>query len=160
MGRRISGGASWARTDPSTYSMRECTIDWGCRITSTCFASMSNSHRASITSSPLFISVAESIVIFFPMLQTGWFKASRGGGGPRPSLRALPQRSPRGGQDNPLQRPPPAPLETLEDRGVLAVHRQELHPSGRGLSRQQGPGHYEGLLGGDRHVLAGPDRRH
>ena len=34
-------------------------------------AATSNSQRASITSSPLFISVAESIVIFGPIRQVG-----------------------------------------------------------------------------------------
>ena len=39
-----------------------------------CF--QSNSHLASITSSPLFISEAESIVIFAPITQLGCFNAS------------------------------------------------------------------------------------
>src|SRR3990170_1233108 len=39
---------------------------------------MSKSHLASITSKPLFISVAESMVTFFPIFHLGWFKASLG----------------------------------------------------------------------------------
>ncbi len=38
-------------------------------------AGMSNSQRASITSSPLFIRVAESMVILGPMDQVGWVRA-------------------------------------------------------------------------------------
>ena len=41
-------------------------------------ASIPNSHLASITSSPLFISVAESMVIFLPIFQLGCFSAWEG----------------------------------------------------------------------------------
>ena len=37
---------------------------------------MSNRNLASITSNPLFIRVDESIVILFPIIQLGCFKAS------------------------------------------------------------------------------------
>jgi hypothetical protein len=47
-------------------------------ITSICSGSRSNSHLASITSSPLFISDAESIVTFVPIFQLGWLRASLG----------------------------------------------------------------------------------
>ena len=49
-----------------------------CGCTSTCIfsASTPNNHLASITSNPLFIIVAESIVIFAPMSHVGWRKAS------------------------------------------------------------------------------------
>ena len=40
---------------------------WGCTTTSICSGVKSKSHFASITSNPLFISVAESIVIFAPI---------------------------------------------------------------------------------------------
>ena len=56
------------------------TIEWiiDCRwtITSICAGARLNSHRASITSRPLFIKVAESIVILAPISQQGCFKAS------------------------------------------------------------------------------------
>ena len=62
---------SCAITDPSTSSTIEWTIDCGWTSTSMRSAVTSNSHRASITSSPLFISVAESMVIFGPMRHVG-----------------------------------------------------------------------------------------
>ena len=47
-------------------------------MTSTRSTGRPNSHWASITSSPLLTSVAESMVIFFPMDQVGWRRASSG----------------------------------------------------------------------------------
>ena len=44
--------------------------------TSTWSAVTENSQPASMTSSPLFTSVAESIVIFLPIFQFGFFRAS------------------------------------------------------------------------------------
>ena len=41
-------------------------------------ASTPNSQCASMTSSPLFINVAESIVIFRPICQVGWRSAASG----------------------------------------------------------------------------------
>ncbi len=67
---------SWAMTDPSRNSTIECTTDCGWITTSICDAGTPNSQWASITSSPLFISVAESIVIFRPMRQVGCCSAS------------------------------------------------------------------------------------
>ena len=69
---------SCAMIDPSTISTIEWTIDCGCTKTSMRSGATSNSHRASITSSPLFISVAESIVIFGPIVQVGCRSASSG----------------------------------------------------------------------------------
>ena len=57
--------------DPSVSSTIECTTDCGCTTTSIWSARTPNSQCASITSRPLFISVAESIVIFRPIRQVG-----------------------------------------------------------------------------------------
>ena len=62
--------------EPSINSTIECTIDCGCTTTAICDAGAPNSQCASITSSPLFISVAESIVIFGPICQVGCLSAS------------------------------------------------------------------------------------
>ena len=74
----MSGTPIWQITDPSTIS----TIEWmrlcGCSTTSMRSGGRSNSQRASITSSPLFISVALSMLIFFPISQTGCFRACSG----------------------------------------------------------------------------------
>jgi hypothetical protein len=78
MGRRMSVTPSCASTVPSTNSTMECTTDCGWMSTSTRSALTPNSQRASMTSRPLFMRVAESMVILRPMLQVGWFKASWG----------------------------------------------------------------------------------
>ena len=48
----------------------------GCTNTSICEAFTPNSHLASMTSKPLFIIVAESMVILAPISQVGWRSAS------------------------------------------------------------------------------------
>ena len=67
----MSGGLSWAITEPSLYSTIEWTIDCGWIITAIWSARKSNSQRASMISRALFISVAESTVIFGPIAQVG-----------------------------------------------------------------------------------------
>src|SRR6266550_219255 len=64
-----------ASTDPSTNSTIECTMLCGWITTSTCPIPTPNNQCASIISSPLLNSVAESIVIFGPMFQVGCFRA-------------------------------------------------------------------------------------
>ena len=76
MGSRMSGNPSCAFTDPSTNSTMEWMIDCGWTTTWIFSGGIPNSQYASITSSPLFISVAESIVILFPILQVGCRNAS------------------------------------------------------------------------------------
>jgi len=76
IGTRMSGTPSCASTEPSQSSMSECTTDCGCTTTSMRSGGVSKSQRASITSRPLFISVAESIVIFGPIDQFGCASAS------------------------------------------------------------------------------------
>ena len=72
----MSGTPNWAFTAPSANWTALCTIDWG--WTSTCILSASTpkSHFASITSNPLFIIEAESMVIFAPISHVGWRSAS------------------------------------------------------------------------------------
>ncbi len=67
---------SCAIIEPSTISTIEWTTDCGWTTTSMRLGGTSNSQRASMTSSPLFISVAESMVIFGPIFQVGWRSAS------------------------------------------------------------------------------------
>ena len=72
IGRRMSATPSWAMIEPSTNSTIECTIDL--RVDHDVDAGRPetpNSQCASITSSPLFISVAESMVILRPIRQVG-----------------------------------------------------------------------------------------
>ena len=61
----------------------------------------SNSQCASMTSSPLFISVAESMVIFGPIRHVGWRSASSGVTSCEPRGGQLAERPARCGQDQP-----------------------------------------------------------
>jgi hypothetical protein len=56
---------------PSTYSIIAWTEDCGWTTTVTSRGANPNSQQASITSKPLFMSVAESMVIRGPILQVG-----------------------------------------------------------------------------------------
>src|SRR5437763_1146617 len=60
---------------PSTNSTKEWMVDWGCTITETCSGGKLNKRQASMTSNPLFIRVAESMVMRLPIFQVGWFSA-------------------------------------------------------------------------------------
>ena len=71
IGRRMSGTPSCAFTAPSANCTALCTMLCGCTSTCILSASTPNSHLASITSKPLFIIVALSMVIFAPMSQVG-----------------------------------------------------------------------------------------
>ena len=75
MGSRMSGTPSCAFTEPSS----NCTIEWmtdcGCTSTSIFSNGMLNSHLASMTSNPLFIRLALSMVTFGPILQLGCLRA-------------------------------------------------------------------------------------
>ena len=86
---------------------------------------MSNSQCASMTSRPLFISVAESMVIFGPMRQVGWRSASsgvtsreRGAAGSRGTVR--PTRSGSAGGSRAARA-----VQALVDGVVLAVDGQD-----------------------------------
>ena len=87
---------------------------------------MPNSQCASISSRPLFASVAESTVIFRPIDQVGCARASVD----RDVRRARPATRPRNGPPDAVRtsdcdRVGSTSLEALEERRVLAVDRQE-----------------------------------
>src|SRR5207245_322993 len=71
----MSGRPSWAITERSAYSPSEWMMLSRWTTTSIFEAGMSNSHRASTTSRPLFIRVAESMVILSPIFQFGCLRA-------------------------------------------------------------------------------------
>ncbi len=71
MGIRMSGTPICAITLPSLNSTIEWTTDWGWITTSIREGGRPNSHVASITSSPLFMRVAESTEIFAPIRHVG-----------------------------------------------------------------------------------------
>ena len=86
MGSRMSGGDACAIVEPSTNSTIECTTDWGCTTTWMSCAGTPKSRCASISSSPLFMSVAELIVTTGPIDQVGCASASCGVAGLSSSL--------------------------------------------------------------------------
>ena len=88
----MSGWDSWAIVVPSNSSTIEWTIDCGWTTTSIRSYATPNSSWASITSSPLFISVDESIVILRPIRQVGWASASS-----TPTTRSSSRDRPRNG---------------------------------------------------------------
>ena len=67
----MSATPKFAIICPSINSTIECTKPSGWMSTSICSGSRSNNHFASIISSPLFMSVAESTDIFLPMDHMG-----------------------------------------------------------------------------------------
>jgi len=75
MGVRMSGWPSWASTEPSTYCTMEWITLWGWTTMRIRSGVVRNSRQASMSSSPLFIMVAESTEILRPMLQLGWAQA-------------------------------------------------------------------------------------
>ena len=120
----------------------------------------SNSQRASITSSALFMSVAESMVIFGPIVQVGCLRAFSGEH-PQSSADQLPRNGPplavrHHTCDIPL---PDGPL-TLEDRGMLAVHGQQRRPGfGRTAGITSAPATTSVSLFASAKVSAALDRR-
>src|SRR5215212_116572 len=78
MGSLMSGSAACSTTEPSSKRAPPCTTDWRCTTTLTSSNGTPNRWCASITSSPLFIIVAESMVIFLPIRHVGCLSASSG----------------------------------------------------------------------------------
>ena len=74
----MSGVPSCAMMLPSSYSTIEWITLWGWTSTWILEGSVSKSHRASMTSSPLLTRVEESIVILGPIAQVGCLRASAG----------------------------------------------------------------------------------
>ena len=71
----MSGRPMCASRAPSRKRTSEWTIEDGCTTTSIASYGSPNSQCASISSRPLFASVAESTVIFGPIRQVGWASA-------------------------------------------------------------------------------------
>ena len=74
----MSGGLAWMIVAPSANSTIECTIDCGWTTTSIWSSPKPNSRCASITSRPLFTSVAELVVTSGPMRHVGCASACSG----------------------------------------------------------------------------------
>src|ERR1700753_3830403 len=108
-------------------------IDWRCTTMSIRSYAVPNRWWASITSRPLFISVAESIVILPPIAQVGCASACSIVTS-RSSSITRPRNGPaRRGHQQPLDRPHRLPGEQLMDRRMLGVDRDDR---GAGRLRQ------------------------
>ena len=114
----MSGSPSWAITDRSLYYQRmddalavDQHFDLRLRI--------SKSHRGFDDLQPLFIKVAESMVILAPIFQFGCCKA-RSGPTSWVAAREVPERPARGGRDH-VSRLPGDGVHRLKDGAVLTV---------------------------------------
>ena len=147
-----------AMIDPSFSSTIECTIDCGCTSTSICDEGTPNSQCASITSRPLFISVAESIVIFGPICHVGCFSASAA-----VTFASAASDRPRNGPPDAVRisrrsSPAAAAVQALMDGVVLAVDGQHRHAFAARRIHHDAAGHDQHFLVGERDRLAGLDR--
>ena len=130
----MSGVPSCASTEWS----RQTTIEWmmlcGWITTSIRSGARSNSQRASITSSALFIIVAESTEILRPMTQFGCAQASSGVTSRERRRVAAAERPARRGEDDVVDALGPGRAvlgQALEDRRMLAVDRQQRRAAAR-----------------------------
>ena len=145
-GRACPGSPTCASSAPSRKRTSEWTIEDGCTTTSIASYGTPKSQCASISSSPLFASVAESIVIFGPIRQVGMGERLLRGHVRELVARAAAERPAGRGEDEACDASPVTSLEALVERRVLAVDRQEqASPT---LLRGEGE-----LAGGDEALL-------
>ena len=112
-----------------------------------------------MTSRPLFISVAESIVILRPICHVGCCSACSGVTRSSCVAREVAKRSARRGENQPPDLAPVTAVQALVDGVVLAVDRENRHAAAaRGL-RHQRARHDQHFLVGERDRLARFDRR-
>ena len=156
----MSATPSWAITEPSTYSTIECTIDCGCTTTCTCSGARSNSQRASMTSSPLFIRVAESIVILAPIFQVGMLERVLHRDARRASAGRLAERPAGGGeQDRGARRPRLWPTRHWKIALCSESTGSSAHAARAGGRGHQAARHHQRLLVGERHRACPPRSR-
>ena len=164
--RRSARACRGGRGGPAARRRRSRTSAWtiDCGWTTTSIRSGGRPNRqwASITSSPLFISVAESTVILAPIRQVGMRQRLLGRDARQLGRRARPRNGPPEAVSDQRARPrrAPSPAQALEERRVLAVDRQRAPPPlrGRGVEHQRAAGD-QALLVGQRDVDAAPRAR-
>ena len=155
----MSGRPRCASRAPSRRRTSPCTIDCGCTTTSMRSYGTSNSQCASMTSRPLFMSVAESIVMRAPIVQVGMPQGLLGRDVGELGRGAAAERTAARGHDQGLDRLGLLAREQLVQRGVLGVDRQQLRAAARqGLAHERAAGD-EALLVGERDVDARLQRR-
>ena len=155
----MSGLPRCAIAAPSRKRTSPCTIEGGWITTSIRSYGRPKRKCASITSRPLFASVAESIVIFGPIDQVGCASASSGVDVRELVARPSAERAAARRQHEALGL---AELGALEERRVLAVDRDQLAPAARARLERELAGGDEALLVRERErdaVLERPHRR-
>ena len=163
IGVRMSGLPSCAITEPSTYSTIEWTTLCGWITTSICSGRASNSQCASITSSPLFIMVAESTEILRPITQLGCAQACSGVTCGRRSSGVARNGPPEAVSR--MRRTPARCRSPSKPRGrhwKIALCSLSIGSSVAPLLahrvHEQRPGHHQRFLVGEQHALAGARR--
>src|ERR1700761_6770540 len=129
---RMSGEPRCASVEPSQSWTRLWMIDCGCTTTSISWYGVPKRWCASITSRPLFIRVAESIVILPPIDQVGGRLAAERAAGRR--------------HDQLRDRARALARHQLVDRRVLGVDRQDARPGRLRQVADQLPAHDPRLL--------------
>ena len=140
--------------EPSSSSTIEWTTDCGWTTTSIWSGRQPNSQCASITSSPLFISVAESMVIFGPIFQVGCRSASSAVTASSDSRASERNGPPDAVRIEPRDFRCRAAVQTLVNGIVLAVHRQHRHAAAAGRIHDDRAGHDQHFLVRERDGLA------
>ena len=113
-----------------------------------------------MSSRPLFISVAESMVIFGPIDQLGCVSASAGVAAAISSVRPVAERPARAGEDDALDVVDAPALEQLEDRVVLGIDRQDRRRrAARAAAMNSVAGGDQAFLVGERDARAGARSR-
>ena len=137
---------------PSQRLTSAWTSDCGCTTTSIRSYGRPNSQCASITSRPLFISVAESIVIFPPIAQVGCAQRLLDGHVRQVGRRAAAEGAAGRREREPVDGARPLAGDQLVQRGVLGVDRDQLRAGGLRQGHHQLAAHDERLLVGQRDV--------
>ena len=154
----MSGRPRCASSAPSRSRTSACTIDCGCTTTSMRSNGTSNSQCASMTSRPLFMSVAESIVMRAPIAQVGCRSACSGRHLGQLGRRAPAERAAAGRHDQRLDRVGLLARQQLLQRRVLGIDRQQLRAAARERLPHERAARDEALLVGERDVDAGLER--
>ena len=120
---------------------------------------MSKSQRASTTSRPLFIRVAESMVIFAPIFQFGCCSARSGVTSCNSSRLRVPEGSAGGGEDQAVDVLFAVSFQRLEDRAVFTVDRKNADAMLSRFVLHQFPRHDHRLFIGQRDLLSASNGR-
>ena len=162
IGTRMSGYPRCASEAPSRKRTIAWTTEVGWTTTSICSYGSPNRKCASISSSPLFASVAESIGDLRPHVPRRVGERVGAGHVRQLLARSAAKRAARGCEDDRVDRLEVAPLQALEDRGVLAVDREEKPSTPLPRCERELAGRDEALLVGQRErdaPLERPERR-